>query len=94
MSKHLERSRALWNRTHLELRSHDVLAQILERGELDAWRELHALAREDAELRGRILHVVTTVPLPFGHFWLAALASLDASIDVAMPLPPPDAFGV
>jgi hypothetical protein len=83
----LERSRALWNRTRVDLRSHEILAQLLERGELEAWRELHALARTDARLRARLLHVVKTVPLPFGHFWLAALAGLDPTIDVETPLP-------
>jgi hypothetical protein len=87
---HLERSAALWNREYLELRSDEVLAQILDRGEIEAWRELYALARSDAELRRRILGVVKRVPLPFPHFWLAALANLGESVDLGMALPRDD----
>jgi len=50
----LSRSRALWNRDGLDLRSDEVLAQLLDRGELAAWRALYRLARQDAELRQRI----------------------------------------
>jgi hypothetical protein len=83
----LERSRALWNRTHLDLRSDETLAQILDRGELQAWRELYAMAREDADLRKRILSVVRSVPLPLPHFWLAAMAGLGEQVDFDAPLP-------
>ena len=34
----LAHSRALWNRTHLDLRSDEILAQILDRGSMDDWR--------------------------------------------------------
>jgi len=83
----LERSRALWNRRTLDLRSDEVLAQILDRGEMEAWRELYRLARADADLRRRIAHVVQTVPLPLPRFWLAALASLGEPVDLAAPVP-------
>lgn len=83
----LTTSRALWNRRGLDLRSDEILAQILDRGELAAWRELYALAREDADLRARIARIVATVPLPFGHFWLAALASLGEPVDFDVDLP-------
>lgn len=83
----LETSRALWNRTALDLRSDEVLAQILERGELAAWRALYRLARTDPELRGRIRRIVLTVPLPLPHFWLAALASLGEPVDVGAAVP-------
>ena len=83
----LERSRALWNRGSLDLRSDEVLAQILDRGEMEAWRELYRLARSDAELRARIHHIVTTVPVPLPHFWLAALASLGDCVDVGATVP-------
>ncbi|MBN1945987.1 MAG: hypothetical protein JW797_09945 [Bradymonadales bacterium] len=86
-SSALRGSCALWNRSHLDLRSSETIAQILDRGELEAWRELYQLCRTDQELRSRVLRVVTTVPLPFGHFWLAALANLGEAIDLAMPLP-------
>ncbi len=83
----LRRSQALWNRKHLELGSMEVIAQVLEHGELEAWRELYALARSDPALRRRILAAVETVPLPFPRFWLAALANLGEPVDLGMPLP-------
>jgi hypothetical protein len=83
----LDRSRALWNRTALDLRSDEVLAQILDRGEMDAWRDLYELAREDATLRRRIHRIVLTVPLPLPRFWLAALASLGERVDWTSDLP-------
>ena len=73
--------RALWNRDALDLRSDEVLAQILDRGELADWRELYRLARGDAQLRARIHRLVQAVPLPLPHFWLAALASLGETVD-------------
>jgi hypothetical protein len=76
-----------WNRDRLDLRSDEVLAQILDRGGLEAWRELYALAAADAALRRRILAVVHRVPLPYPHFWLAALAGLGEAIDWTVPLP-------
>ena len=89
----LSRSRALWNRSRLDLRSDEVLAQLLDRGELAAWRALYELARQDAVLRGRIAHVVLTVPTPMPHLWLAALRSLGESVDLAAPVPPYDEGG-
>ena len=76
-----------WNRSRLDLRSDEVLAQILDRGDVAAWRELFALAAADASLRRRILAVVRRVPLPYPAFWLAALASLGETIDWTLPLP-------
>ena len=76
-----------WNRSRLDLRSDEVLAQILDRGDVAAWRELFALAAADALLRRRILAVVRRVPLPYPAFWLAALASLGETIDWTLPLP-------
>ncbi len=84
---HLEKSRALWNRSQLDLRSDEVLAQILDRGEIEAWRELYALAKADPELRHRILSVISRVHMDFPHFWLAALVSLGEDVDMAMELP-------
>jgi hypothetical protein len=83
----LERSRALWNRDRLDLSSDEVLAQILDHGEIEAWRELYALAAGDGVLRKRILRVIERVPLPFPHAWLAALASLGEKVDLEAPLP-------
>ena len=83
----LRRSRALWNRTHLDLRSDELLAQILDRGEMQAWRALFQLAKEEPALRYRIAHLVQTVPLPLAHFWLAALKSLGEDVDLAAGVP-------
>ena len=84
----LARSRSLWNRNGLDLASDEVLAQILDRGEVEAWRELYTLARGDAELRRRVHRVVLAVPLPLPHFWLAALASLGENVDLGARVPP------
>jgi hypothetical protein len=83
----LEHSRALWNRTRLELDSDEVLAQLLDRGEPEAWRELYALARTDPALRRRIVAIVERVPLPLPRFWLAAMASLGEEVDLGMAVP-------
>lgn len=83
----LERLVVGWNRTHFDLRSDEVLAQVLDRGDLEAWRELYRLATQDRTLRQRILAVVRRVPLPYPAFWLAALASLGEPIDWGMSLP-------
>ncbi len=83
----MQRSRALWNRHRLDLRSEETLAQLLEHGELAAGRELYAVARADAALRERLCRVVRRVPLSLGHFWRSALASLGADVDVSEPLP-------
>ena len=79
--------RALWNRGALDLRSDEVLAQVLDRGGLTDWRELYRLAHADAQLRARIRRLVLTVPLPLPHFWLAALASLGEPVDFDAPVP-------
>lgn len=76
-----------WNRSRLDLASDEVLAQILDRGDLAAWRELYALAANDEHLRRRILLVVEKVPLPFPGFWRAAMASLGERVDWSAPLP-------
>lgn len=86
----LERTVVRWNRSRLDLRSDEVLAQILERGDLPAWKELFVLAASDVTLRRRILGVVRRVPLPYPAFWLAALASLGERIDWTIPFPRDD----
>ena len=86
----LRASRALWNRSELNLDSDETLAQILERGELEAWRELYRLATADARLRARILRTVDRVPLPFPRFWRAAIAALGETVDLAAPVPRDD----
>ena len=83
----IETSRALWNRCEIDLESDEVLAQLLDRGEMEAWREIYRLARGDARLRARIKHVVLAVPLPLPRFWLAALASLGEEVDLGTKVP-------
>jgi len=85
----LESSRALWNRSHLDLRSIETLAQILDRGEVAAWRELYAACRTDAALRARVRQVVVTVPLAWGHFWRAALETLGETLAGDLPCEQP-----
>jgi hypothetical protein len=86
----LERIVVGWNRSRLDLASDEVLAQILDRGDVEAWRELYRLASADATLRRRILAVVRRVALPYPGFWLAALASLGEPIDWSMSSPKDD----
>ena len=69
-------------RDTLDLDSDEVLAQILDRGELAAWRMIYACARADAGLRQRIKRIVLTVPVPLPRFWLAALASLGEAVNL------------
>ena len=83
----VETSRALWNRSEVALESDEVLAQILDRGELGAWRDLYRLARTDPRLRARMTQIVLTVPLPLPRFWLAALSALGEPVDLAAPVP-------
>jgi hypothetical protein len=83
----LIRSRALWNRAKLDLDSDETLAQLMDRGECEAWRELYARARTDALLRRRMLAAVLRVPLALPHFWLAALTSLGEVVDFDAKLP-------
>ncbi len=82
----IERSRALWNREQLALESDEVLAQLLDQGEMETWRELYRMARSDVALRRRIKAITTRVELPLPRFWLAALASLGEDIDWAAPV--------
>lgn len=72
----IARSRALWNRSSPDLQSDEILAQLLDRGELEVFRELYQLAKADPIFRQRIARIVATVPLPLPYFWLAALQSL------------------
>lgn len=74
----LSRSPALWNRDRLDLRSDEILAQLLDRGRLEDWRALYALCREDPALRGRVVRLARTVPMYLPHLWLAAMRALDS----------------
>ena len=82
-----DRSRALWNRTHANLDSDEVLAQILDRGEMTTWRQLYRMAQSDPTLRARIARIIRAVPTPLPRFWLAALADLGEPVDLAAPVP-------
>ncbi|MHC4925112.1 MAG: hypothetical protein ACYTG4_13735 [Planctomycetota bacterium] len=81
----LESSRALWNRSRLDLSSDEVLVQILDRGELAAWRELYRLAgrpgEEAAALRRRIVDLCERIPIGFPHLFLAAMGALGEDIE-------------
>jgi hypothetical protein len=79
-------SRALWNRV-ADLASDEFVAQLLDRGEIDVWRVLYRLAREDPALHRRIKAVALTVPLPLPRLWLAALASLGEEVDLGADVP-------
>ncbi len=80
-------SRALWNRTALDLASDEMLAQILDRGGMDDWRAIYRRAAADPRLRARVARIVLTVPTPLPRFWLAALASLGEPVDWDAALP-------
>ncbi len=86
----LARSGALWNRDRFDLRSDEMLAQILDRGALQDWRALYALAGEDAGLRRRIARLARTVPMYLPHFWLAAMHALDADVLIETCEPSPE----
>jgi len=89
----LAKSQALWNRDHLDLESDEILAQILDRGEVEAWRELYRLAsgsgEEAVRLRRRILRLCRTIPLSFPHLFIAAMGALGEPIDPYPLVPPP-----
>ena len=83
----LDQSSALWNRSRLDLRSDEVLAQILDRGALDDWRELYRLAAKDASLRSRILRLCATVPIAMPHLFIAARGALGEIVEPYPNLP-------
>ncbi|HVE85008.1 MAG TPA: hypothetical protein VND93_19290, partial [Myxococcales bacterium] len=64
MTGDLSRSRALWNWSSLDLTDNEQLAQILDRGTMDDWRELYRLAKGDPALRQRLVTIIYRVPLP------------------------------
>ncbi len=89
----LESSQALWNRSHLELESDEVLAQILDRGTLEDWCALYRLAagtgEEAGRLRRRIVDLCRSVPLPFPHLFLAAVGALGEELAPYPRVPEP-----
>lgn len=80
----LSRSGALWNRQRFDLASDEALAQVLDRGSLEDWRALYALARADTRLRARIIDAVSRVPMYLPHFWLVAMEALGEHVDHAL----------
>jgi hypothetical protein len=80
----LSRSRALWNREGFDLASDEALAQVLDRGSMEDWRALYALAKTDGRLRTRIIDSVARVPMYLPHFWLVAMAALGEHVDHAI----------
>jgi hypothetical protein len=80
-------ARALWNRSEANWDSNEVLAQILERGTMEDWREVYRRAEADPQLRQRLTRLVLEVPVPLPRFWLAALANLDPDVDVGAEVP-------
>lgn len=79
----LSRSRALWNRDGFDLASDEAVAQVLDRGSMEDWRALYALARKDPPLRGRIISLVARVPMYLPHFWLVAMQALGEQVDLS-----------
>lgn len=81
----LSGSVGLWNRKRLALESDEVLAQILDRGDVEDWREIYRLASEDTteagRLRRRIVQLCQTVPISFPNLFLAAMAHLGEPLD-------------
>ena len=90
-SRRLAASGALWNRSGLDLRSDETLVQLLDRGSIDDWRALYAMARGDTALAQRLGDLVATVPLPTVWFWRAALANLGVPPRYDQPPPYDDA---
>ncbi len=89
----LESSRTLWNRRRLALESDEVLAQVLDRGEIEAWREIYRLASGSGEqsstLRRRIIRLCQSVPLSFPHLFLAAVGALGERLEPYPEVPEP-----
>lgn len=89
----LASSDALWNRSHLDLRSDEILAQLLDRGSLEDWRAIYALASSDPALRRRIARLIERAPVALPFFWRAALTSLGERIDWDTPVARHEDFG-
>lgn len=90
----LSASAALWNRQRLALESDEVLAQILDRGGLEDWREIYRLASEGtadaARLRRRIVRLCQAVPIGFPNLFLAAMAHLGEPLEPFPEVAPRD----
>ncbi len=87
MSTRLAASRAFWNRSSVDLRSDEQLAQLMDRGSVSDWAILRDLALADATLRTRMRQIVEGVEIGFPGFWLALLAGMGEPVDWNRPLP-------
>ena len=87
MSGHFAGSKALWNRSSVDLRSDEQLAQLMDRGSLADWGALRDLALYDPTLRSRMRGIVERVAIGFPGFWLALLAGLGEPVDWTRPFP-------
>ncbi len=87
MSTQFEGTRAFWNRSTVDLRSDEQLAQLMDRGSVADWAVLRNLAAADPSLRTRMRKIVENVPIGFPGFWLAALGGLGEPVQWDRPLP-------
>lgn len=87
MSTQLASSKAFWNRSSVDLRSDEQLAQLMDRGSVGDWAVLRDLAMADASLRTRMRKIVEGVEIGFPGFWLSLLASMGEPVDWSRPLP-------
>ena len=87
MSTQLTGSKAFWNRSTVDLRSDEQLAQLMDRGSVADWASLRALALADSDLRHRMRSIVERVEIGFPGFWLALLVSMGEPVDWDRPLP-------
>jgi hypothetical protein len=87
MSTRLASSRAFWNRSAVDLRSDEQLAQLMDRGSVSDWTVLRDLASADPALRTRMREIVGRVEIGFPGFWLALLASMGEAVDWDQPRP-------
>ena len=87
MTRENPSDRGLWNRTAFSWDSDECIAQVMDRGTPHDWRILGRAAQTDAELRRRMRDIISRVPLPLPHFWLALLASQGEQINWDAPLP-------
>jgi hypothetical protein len=71
----------------LDLRSDEVLAQVLDHGSLDDWRELFALASGDPWFSSSDPRCGAPRPDCLSGFWLSALVALGEDIDWRAALP-------
>ncbi len=87
MSTRLAGSKAFWNRSSVDLRSDEQLAQLMDRGSVADWAVLRDLALSDAVLRARMREIVERVEIGFPGFWLALLEGMGEPVDWDKPLP-------